>query len=129
MRSRQIYLSFTYLERPPVTPLTPLSFHILLSLVDAPAHGYGVLKEIEGRTDGADAPSTGALYLALQRLEREGLVEPAASPPPDADARRRYWALTEAGRDAARAEVERMASLLDDRAVRALRRGVGGAGA
>ena len=112
----------------PPNPLTPLSFHILLSLVDAPAHGYGVLKVIEERTDGAEAPSTGALYLALQRLEREGLIEPATDPPPDADARRRYWALTESGRRAARAEVQRMASLLDDAAVRALRAGGEGAG-
>lgn len=105
------------------SPLTPLSFHILLSLVRGASHGYGMLKEIEARTDGREAPSTGALYLALQRLEREGLIGPAPDPPADADGRRRYWALTRAGRDAARLEVERMASLLDDEAVRALRGG------
>lgn len=111
------------------TPLTPLSFHILLSLVRGSSHGYGILKEIEARTDGAEAPSTGALYLALQRLEREGLIRPDADPPADADGRRRYWSLTGPGREAARAEVERMAALLGDDAVRVLRSGGGVGGA
>ena len=110
------------------SPLTPLSLHILLSLVRGASHGYGILKEIEDRSGGDQAPSTGALYLALQRLEREGLIEPAPDPPGDADARRRYWALTGAGRAAARTEADRMAALLDDEAVRALRDGRGAAG-
>ncbi|MEQ9569505.1 MAG: helix-turn-helix transcriptional regulator, partial [Longimicrobiales bacterium] len=80
------------------------------------------------RTDGGEAPSTGALYLALQRLEREGLIRPDPAPPADADGRRRYWALTQAGREAARSEVERMAALLDDAAVQALRSGSGASG-
>lgn len=107
------------------SPLTPLSFHILLALVQASSHGYGILKEIEDRTGGAEVPSTGALYLALQRLERDGLIEADSDPPEDADARRRYWALTAEGRAAARAEVERMTALLDDEAVQALRVGSG----
>ena len=109
------------------TPLTPLSFQILLSLVRAPAHGYGILKEIDERSAGIEAPSTGALYLALQRLEREGLIGPAGDPPEGADRRRRYWALTPTGREAALAEVERMATLLEDDAVSALRRAGGSA--
>lgn len=109
------------------TPLTPLSFQILLSLVRAPAHGYGILKEIDERSAGVEAPSTGALYLALQRLEREGLIGPAADPPEGADQRRRYWALTPSGRRAALDEVDRMAALLEDDAVSALRRAEGSA--
>ncbi len=103
------------------SPLTPLSLQILVSLVSEPLHGYGILKSIEERTQGAETPSTGALYLALQRLEREGHIAPAEPPPPDADGRRRYWALTSQGRAAARAEVERMAALLREPAVQALR--------
>lgn len=111
------------------TPLTPLSLHILLSLVEGASHGYGILKDIEARTGGQEVPSTGALYLALQRLEREGHIAPAARPPEDTDARRRYWALTPAGRSAARAEVDRLESLLRAPAVRALRVGEEGVGA
>ncbi len=101
--------------------LTPLSLHILLSLVDAPLHGYGILKAIEERSDGEETPSTGALYLALQRLEREELIEPGEAPASETDARRRYWKLSRSGREAARDEVERMAALLRDRSVHALR--------
>ena len=42
-------------------PLTPLSFHILLTLVDAERHGYGIMKEIEQRTEGLMSPATGPL--------------------------------------------------------------------
>ena len=105
----------------PTAPLTPLSLHILLSLVDVPLHGYGILKSIEERTDGLETPSTGALYLALQRLEREGHIEASDAPDDEADQRRRYWRLTEDGRAAAREEVDRLAALLGDPSVRALR--------
>ena len=107
------------------SPLTPLSLHILLSLVEEARHGYGILKAIESRPGAVDPPSTGALYLALQRLEREGAIEEAA-PPEGADRRRRYWRLTPSGRRAARDEVERWASLMGDAAVLALRNGAGG---
>jgi DNA-binding PadR family transcriptional regulator len=90
--------------------MTPLTYDILLALADSPRHGYGIIKEIESRSAGA-APSTGALYLALQRMEGEGLVEDAPSPP-DADARRRYYRITSAGMAAARAESERLALLV-----------------
>ncbi|MGE0158569.1 MAG: PadR family transcriptional regulator [Gemmatimonadales bacterium] len=93
--------------------LTPLTFSILVALADAPRHGYGIIKEIETRTGRGSAPSTGALYLALQRMEAEGLIEPSKKRPSDADARRRYWALTRGGREAARAESRRLATVLE----------------
>ena len=51
----------------------------------------------------ASAPSTGALYLALQRMEREGLIE-EAPPRPESDARRRYYRLSAKGRQCAEQE-------------------------
>jgi len=93
--------------------LTPLSFHILLALTDQARHGYGIIKEIEVRTDGRANPSTGSLYLALQRMEQDGLIEDAPDPPgPEVDARRRYYRITRAGRAAAAAESRRMAELV-----------------
>src|SRR5688500_6814326 len=81
-------------------PLTPLSYHILLAVADQPRHGYGIIKEIEAGTGGATSPSTGALYLALQRMEGEGLVAEAPAPrdEPDDDPRRKYYRLTALGR-------------------------------
>lgn len=96
-----------------MTAPTPLTYAILVALADAPRHGYGIIKEIEARMSGTSAPSTGALYLALQRMETEGLIE--ESPPPDEgspDARRRYWALSERGREVAEIESLRLSALV-----------------
>ena len=92
-------------------PLTPLSFQILVALADGPKHGYGILKEIEEGSGESLKSSTGTLYLAIQRLEQEGLLEEDREAP-SADSRRRYYRLTPDGREVAVAETRRLASLL-----------------
>lgn len=104
-------------------PITPLSLHILLSLGADPLHGYGILKAIGERTDEQETPSTGALYLALQRLLDEGRIRPCENRPEGADARRKYWEITPAGRAAVTEELDRMESLLRHRSTRAFRPG------
>jgi DNA-binding PadR family transcriptional regulator len=89
-------------------PLTPLSFQILVALADEPRHGYGIIKEIEEATGERLKSSTGTLYLAIERLEQEGLIEEE----PSSDARRRYYRLTPLGRSVAAAETKRLATLL-----------------
>ncbi|MFW6198350.1 MAG: PadR family transcriptional regulator [Acidobacteriota bacterium] len=93
-------------------PLTPLSFDVLLSLGDGPRHGYGMIKEIEGRTGEPLASSTGTFYLALKRLLKEGLIEVVEAT--GKGARGRSYALTELGRAVAVAEADRLASLVGD---------------
>lgn len=95
-------------------PLTPLSIHVLLSLVDEERHGYGIMKEIEQLTDGRGMTATGPVYLAAQRLLESGLIaESEKRPDPEFDdQRRKYYKLTELGRSVAVAEIERMASLV-----------------
>jgi DNA-binding PadR family transcriptional regulator len=96
-----------------VSTVTPLTYSILLALADEPRHGYGVIKEIEARTGAGSAPSTGALYLALQRMEAEGLIAEAAEAAEEGgDSRRRYWALTDRGRDVATQESRRLQTLV-----------------
>ncbi len=93
--------------------MTPLTYEILLALADGDRHGYGIIKEIEGRAGAASAPSTGALYLALQRMQGEGLIEEARERPAnDDDPRRRYCRLTDEGRALARDESQRLAALV-----------------
>jgi DNA-binding PadR family transcriptional regulator len=94
--------------------MSSLSYHVLLALADADRHGYGILKEMELRSGGAMRPSTGALYLALQRMEEEGLIEesPERPDPSEDDARRRYYRLTSKGRREAAAESRRLAALV-----------------
>ncbi|HKG95462.1 MAG TPA: PadR family transcriptional regulator [Gemmatimonadaceae bacterium] len=96
-------------------PLTPLSFHVLVALGDAERHGYGIIKEIEARSDGRIRPGAGTLYAAVQRLQDDGVIEECDGPAGarEADARRRYYRLTAFGRRVARAEALRLARLLD----------------
>ncbi|GMV06466.1 MAG: hypothetical protein AMXMBFR53_27420 [Gemmatimonadota bacterium] len=90
--------------------LTPLTYQILLALADEDRHGYGIIKEIEAREGDGAGPSTGALYLALQRMEADGLVEAGDPPGAGEDARRRYYRLTRSGRALAEEESERLAA-------------------
>jgi DNA-binding PadR family transcriptional regulator len=93
--------------------LSSLPFHILLSLADGPAHGYAIGKAVESRSGGRLDPTTGALYQALKRLTAEGLIAHVTHPPePGADARRKYFELTAAGRQAAAAEARRLDELV-----------------
>lgn len=94
-------------------PLTPAVFHVLLALVDADRHGYGIAKEVAARTDEAVRLGPGTLYGTLTRLTDAGLVEarPGRSRS-TADERRRYYRITPLGRDVARAEAHRLASLV-----------------
>jgi DNA-binding PadR family transcriptional regulator len=92
---------------------TPLTYQILLALADRSRHGYGIIKEIEDRGGEGAAPSTGALYLALQRMEGDGLIEEAEAPDEDADARRRYYRMTRKGRETAELESARLVELVD----------------
>ena len=91
--------------------VSDLAFHILLALGDGPAHGYAIGKEVQQRSAGRLDPTTGALYQALRRLSEDGLIMPVHTPD-DADARRKYFALTALGRRAAGAEAERLESLV-----------------
>lgn len=91
--------------------LTPLTFQILLALADQSRHGYGIIKEIEERAGDASAPSTGALYLALQRMDAAGLIADADAAAGE-DARRRYYRLTPLGRERAELESARLEALV-----------------
>ena len=92
-------------------PLSPLTMAILLALSDGPSHGYALMQEIESQTDGALRPGTGSLYAGLQRLVGDGLIEESEGET-GADRRRRYFAITEAGRRVAKAEARRMLRVL-----------------
>lgn len=94
-------------------PLTPVAFDILLSLADAPQHGYRIMQEVNDRGASGAVLRPGTLYRALARLLEQGLIEELAERPADADERRRYYALTTTGVAVARAETDRLARQLD----------------
>jgi DNA-binding PadR family transcriptional regulator len=65
---------------------------ILSLLADAPSNGYGLIKSITERTDGAWKPSPGSVYPTLQQLVDEELIVS------DETASKSVFSLTEAGR-------------------------------
>ena len=103
-------------------PLTPATFHILLSLEEAPLHGYGVKRVVEERTDGAVQLSAGTLYTAVQRLEQSGLIQEVDAPDEEARAaassRWRFYRCSDLGRRVLSAELQRLEA--DLRAGRAI---------
>jgi DNA-binding PadR family transcriptional regulator len=94
-------------------PLRPRDYLILVALSGGELHGYGLIREIEGLTDSAVRMDPANLYRALRRLcDQELVAESESRPAPDADdERRRYYAITEAGRRVAAAESRRLEQL------------------
>jgi PadR family transcriptional regulator, regulatory protein PadR len=77
---------------------------ILRTLAWASMHGYGISQWINDRSGGALAVEDAALYQALHRLERKGLVESEWGIS-DKNHRAKYYSLTPAGRRQLQAEV------------------------
>jgi DNA-binding PadR family transcriptional regulator len=92
---------------PPSAPLPIAEFHILIALADGARHGYGIMTDIEQRTDGAVRLGPGTLYTALRRMTDRGFVEEGATGARE-DPRRVNYRITALGREAAVAEVRRM---------------------
>src|SRR5919107_3227774 len=65
---------------------------LLVLLAEEPRNGYGLMQEIEARSNGAWRPSPGSVYPALSQLEDEGLVHAQEG------GGRKLFDLTEAGR-------------------------------
>jgi len=103
-----------------VAPLSPVIFHILLSLGAGERHGYALKREISLRTGGKLRPGPGVLYGAISKMLELGLIEESdARPDPHLDdERRRYYRITTYGRRVAQAEAARMRELVQLAAVR-----------
>lgn len=91
-------------------PLSPAVFHILLALADEERHGYGIMQEVERRTNGVVQLGPGTLYGAIKRLLTNGLIEEVDErPDPELnEERRRYYRLSDFGVGVLRAEAARL---------------------
>src|SRR3954468_11648298 len=65
---------------------------LLVLLAEEPRNGYGLMQEIEQRSEGQWRPSPGSVYPALAQLEDEGLIRA------EAEGSGRRFALTDDGR-------------------------------
>ncbi len=96
-------------------PLTPAAFHILLALADGEKHGYAIMREVTETTGGQIKLGPGSLYGTIKRLLADGWIEESDERPDPAldDERRRYYRLTDLGKQVARAEAQRLAQLVN----------------
>jgi DNA-binding PadR family transcriptional regulator len=94
---------------PESKPLTEPVLLILLSLADAPRHGYALLKDIESLSRGRVRLSTGTLYGALRRLLEDRWIERFEQE--DTSREKQAYRLTSAGRAQLDGELDRMKQL------------------
>jgi PadR family transcriptional regulator PadR len=74
-----------------------LDMLVLKTLALEPMHGYGISVRLEQMSKGVFRLNAGSLFLAIQRLERAGLIK-GEWKETENHRRARYYALTEAGR-------------------------------
>jgi PadR family transcriptional regulator PadR len=85
-----------------------LDLLILKTLAWSPMHGYGVAQWIRERTRDDLQIEDGALYTALHRLDRRGLID-AEWGLSENNRKAKYYRLTASGRRQLRAQSERWA--------------------
>lgn len=109
-------------------PLNPRSFMVLLGLAEGRAHGYQIKKRAEERSEGEVTLDAGSLYRTLAAFLEDGLIREVApgTEATEGDARRRYYELTVPGREVLKAEVRRLAGLVDYARAQALVENPGG---
>ena len=109
------------MPRRKLDPFPAAAFQILIALAEGDLHGYGIIRRIEEQTEKRTRMGPGTLYSSIQALLEEALIEeieaqnllpetvPVSNAPKE---RRRLYRLTSSGRRVARAEAERLASIL-----------------
>jgi DNA-binding PadR family transcriptional regulator len=106
-------------------PLSSATLHILLALAGGDLHGYGIIKEVTRNSDGHYRLGPGTLYDNLKKLMDAGLVSDAvtsssskrksASTTGDD---RRFYTLTNEGKNALASEVDRLQSVVREARLR-----------
>jgi DNA-binding PadR family transcriptional regulator len=91
-------------------PLTPVAFHVLVTLEAGPKHGYAIKREVEDRTQGVIRLGAGTLYNAVGSLAKRGLIAGCEPPDPEAvgSSRWKFYEITPLGSRVVRLEVARL---------------------
>ena len=100
------------MSSPPV--LKHREFLMLLALSQGQSHGYALKQEVLDRSGGRVDMGPGTLYRTVRHLEETGLIAESGVRPDEDDPRRRYYEITELGRDATAAEARRLDALLSE---------------
>ncbi len=95
--------------------ITPVVFHVMLSLADQETHAYRIMKDVDERTRGSIKIGPGSLHFTLAKLLEAGMIEESAHRPDPAmdDSRRKYYRLTDFGREFLSAEATKLADIVE----------------
>ena len=99
-------------------PLSSAALHILLALAGEDLHGYGIMQEIARQSKGIYKLGPGTLYDNLRKLIQDGWVQELGPRRGDDDPRRRYYRLTDAGRNVLIAETARLTQVVREARLR-----------
>jgi DNA-binding PadR family transcriptional regulator len=94
--------------------LKPRWFHILLALSDRDLHGSDIMRVVLEQSEGELRLWPAMLYGSLEQMMDRGLIEELlddAERPEGASARRRYFRITDNGRQRLGREADRMAAM------------------
>src|SRR5580693_8779985 len=106
-------------------PLSSAILQILLALAGGDLHGYGIIKEVTRNSDGHYRLGPGTLYDNLKKLMDAGLVADAVTSPSSKRKSpstkgddRRFYTLTNEGKNALASEVDRLQSVVREARLR-----------
>ena len=108
-------------EAEALLPLSPVDLQILLVLANGEVHGYGLMKAVEEQSSGKVRLEVGSLYRVIKRLLGNGLIEESADGPDDDAAAgasrgpkpRRFYKISDLGREVAAAEATRLEEVVE----------------
>ncbi len=103
-----VFLGGYSMAREQLKTLTEQMYYILLSLM-RPNHGYGIMQEVEEKTNGRVRIGAGTLYNLLSRFEEEDIIRQISE-----EDRKKTYIITEKGMDILKEEYQRLIQLVSD---------------
>lgn len=106
-KSKPVRLESTPLTNLKGAPRGLLLHYILHSISVKPMHGYEILQDIEGKTDGTWRPGVGSVYPILKKLLANGYIQADEKGSVE---NRRVYSITQKGRDEVKQRGEMMSN-------------------
>lgn len=88
--------------------MSETAYYILLSLVEE-RHGYGIMQHVSEITNGRLSLGAGTIYGTLGKLEKAKLIVNTRE-----EEKRKYYQITEAGKDTLQKELSRIQELYEN---------------
>ena len=93
--------------------MTPAFFFLMLALTEGSRHGHAMARDVEERSGGSVTLGPGSLYWSLGRLAEVALIEEVDPPDGETDERRRFYGLTQFGREVLAREATTLERIVD----------------